>query len=809
MRIRAWLLWGLFAAMLVAGAVRLRFDTEVLHLLPKGIEAVQGLELFQTHFSNPRELILVVEATAPEVAEASARALAQTLRAESNLVSWAAWQPGLIERPEEAAELIAFLWLNERPDVVDALAGRMAPSALGNTLEETRVRLSTSFSPSDLAMGGYDPYGLLSLPGLPSSAGATPGTEQASFASADGLCRLVFLQAYPELRDYRACRAWMADIQRVVSGAQRAGSIPDSVQLGYTGRPAFVAEISAGMENDMAGSSGGTLAVIGLLFWLAHRRIRPLAWLLLTLVMILAGTLALGGLCLGTLNVISLGFAAILLGLAEDFGIVIYQESRSHPEWNAAALRRRVGPGIFWSAVTTAGAFFALNLSALPGLGQLGTLVALGILLAAAGMLFGYLPPLLRLRRKTDCGACAAGGERMLLFQPLGMLPAGVSWWATVLLLVAAMGVLCTRGVGFDRSPEALEARNSSAQRTLNRVRGLLGQGSETLMVLVPGRDEAEVVSRLSRTEVALAAATSRHEIARFTLPTKLWPHPENQRANRGALAALAGRREQFRDKALEAGFNADALVLTENVLRCWEAATSDSEVFWPRGQSSRWLLDKVAARTERGFVAAGTIEPATNAVGAGRDWERALDGAGAVVSGWGLLGDTIFDVVLGELPRVLVVVFVVVVASLWLAFRSAREVMLSLGTIAFSAVLQGAVMSLLGWNWNLMNLMALPLLLGMGVDFSIHMQLALRDHAGDRLAVRRSTGRALLLAGATTVTGFVSLAFSTNNGMASLGRTSALGITLALLTAVYLLPVWWQSACRASWKMPNLEGAE
>jgi len=91
------------------------------------------------------------------------------------------------------------------------------------------------------------------------------------------------------------------------------------------------------------------------------------------------------------------------------------------------------------------------------------------------------------------------------------------------------------------------------------------------------------------------------------------------------------------------------------------------------------------------------------------------------------------------------------------------------------------------------LNVMGLPLLLGMGVDFSIHIQLALRRCQGDLLAVRRSVGRALLLAGSTTVAGFGSLAFSGNAGMASLGLACALGVTLALLVAVYLLPVWWQ----------------
>jgi predicted RND superfamily exporter protein len=84
------------------------------------------------------------------------------------------------------------------------------------------------------------------------------------------------------------------------------------------------------------------------------------------------------------------------------------------------------------------------------------------------------------------------------------------------------------------------------------------------------------------------------------------------------------------------------------------------------------------------------------------------------------------------------------------------------------------------------------PLLLGMGVDFAIHMQLALRRHGGDVRFVRRSIGRALLLAGSTTVAGFGSLSFASNAGMASLGKVCATGIACAMLTAVFLLPAWW-----------------
>src|SRR6266704_4388621 len=101
-------------------------------------------------------------------------------------------------------------------------------------------------------------------------------------------------------------------------------------------------------------------------------------------------------------------------------------------------------------------------------------------------------------------------------------------------------------------------------------------------------------------------------------------------------------------------------------------------------------------------------------------------------------------------------------------------------------------VMRLAGWSWNLLNLMALPLILGTGVDYSIFMQLALRRHQGDLRMAYRSVGRALLLCGGTACAGFGYLAFSTNAGMGSLGQVCAIGIGTNMLISIFLLPVWW-----------------
>jgi predicted RND superfamily exporter protein/lauroyl/myristoyl acyltransferase len=820
--------WALLIVAVGLGLCRLRFDVDILNLLPPDEPTVQGLKLYQKHFTNARELVVTLRAPDAERAERLAGALADRLRQQTNLVAGVSWQPPWMEEPGQMAELLGCLWLNQPPESFAALTNRLAPDRLQAVLTETKEVLATSMSPMDIARRAFDPFDLLNMPALTNFSGFSMEQGQQMFASSEGNFRLVFVQSGVDLSSYRQCASWLKSIRAVVrsSAFTRQSAVMgqnrpdprdgtpnreqsadasedwDGVVVHYTGRPVFVTEIAGSMQHDMSGSVGGTTVIIALLFWLTHRRWLPMLWLLTLLGLILGATLALGGLVLGSISVVSMGFAAVLLGLAVDYAVVHYQEALAHPQLSVPEIRRAIAPSILWAAITTMSAFLVLNLGGLPGLGQLGTLVAIGVGLAALVMVMIYLPPLFPNRRKPPPAQPPA--RWWSYFVPpqesptAGIAPAKqncrTALVVTGLVLFAAGAVLCVHRPGLDRSGNALRPARGEAETTLDEIKSAMGLPPDPLWLIISGRDEPEVYRRLSLAEGVLNDAVSNHIIGRYLLPTALWPRAELQAANRATAAILGKQGPVLREAALREGFNTNALVLTEELVRTWARAGASAGVVWPTNQVSQWLLKRFVARTPDEWLVMGLIYPATNRVEA-----AALAGLStrlaenqALLSGWELLGSTTLKRVQAKMWQVVTPMVVLVLASLWFAFRRPTEILLGAAVLLLSGLCLLATMAVAGWSWNLMNLMALPLMLGAGVDYTIFIQLALRRHGGDLGLVRRSVGRALMLCGATAMAGFGSLGFSSNPGMASLGRVCAIGIGANMIISVFLLPAWW-----------------
>ncbi|MGH8093663.1 MAG: MMPL family transporter [Chthoniobacterales bacterium] len=478
---------------LYAGLSHISFDVDILRLLPTNLRAVRGLSLFLRHFSLPNELIVTVTADRAEDAEAAVQKLATALRKRTELVRQVVAEPPWEKNPIQLSEFIAWLVLNQTPAETNALLARIAPGHAAATAQETLEKLSETISPQELALLSYDPFGLT----LPLTNGDFfSRTTQSEFSSADGKFRVFYVEAAKPFRNYRDDISWVRQIRATMLKT----SLPPGTKIGVTGEPAFVADISGSMQFDMCSAGFATMLLIGIIFWLCYHRHRPLRDLMTMLVLIFLVALAFAGLFLPQLTVIGVGFASIMIGLSVDYGYFVYQRSLSH-DGSVRALQKDCLQNILWTSGTTAAAFFALNLSSLPGLSQLGNLVGIGVLVGAAVMLGLFAPIAARYPKGDERGFW---GKR--IFTSPRLVRAGI-WCTLALVGIGAAGLIWKGPPRADFSARTLRPRKSGAYDAMDQLTSRLTNDADFVSLIVIGPDDQTVRRRLQWADGRLRTA--------------------------------------------------------------------------------------------------------------------------------------------------------------------------------------------------------------------------------------------------------------------------------------------------------------
>jgi predicted RND superfamily exporter protein len=132
----------------------------------------------------------------------------------------------------------------------------------------------------------------------------------------------------------------------------------------------------------------------------------------------------------------------------------------------------------------------------------------------------------------------------------------------------------------------------------------------------------------------------------------------------------------------------------------------------------------------------------------------------------------------------------VLVALILFLDYRNLRDVLLALLPLAVGVTWMMGGMRLLGLSFNFANLVAVPLIIGVGIDNGVHIVHRMKFEGRSGMnTVLRHTGRAILVASLTTMVGFGSLALASHRGLASLGLVLLLGVGACLVASTVVLP--------------------
>lgn len=741
----------------ILGLRRLSFATDVLEVLPPGIPEVEALQIFREHFDDDHKVVLLLRHE-DEIFEEDAADFAAFLdeKLEEGRVEY---RSKFEDDPTQFAKSLARMWADADPAEAGKLANRISdPKELDGILEESKSRVELSLDQREAMMAAYDPLGFLKHPAMQQLR-----DNDFSYQSEDGKLWLIMI-AKPDLGiGYQEHAGWVAEIRAAADEWDEEGF---SYRL--TGGPVYSAEIGAGMEKDMSGTIMMTSIIVGLLFLLIQRSPIQLAILAVILGLVFLITLGLAGWIFGTLNLVSVGFAAILLGLVIDYGVVIARESS--PGQTAKSLRREMAPGILWAALTTAVVFGLLMFSTFKGVQQLGGLILIGLVTGAIVCLWMMPWALERFPQKKSSS---------LLRSPF--LPGRIS---LPILAVCLFGSAI--GFGWKGAPQIsfdfsmVEPELSEAAQTFETIQEFYPAWSKrNLSLLVQGDSLDAVRESLEFAESKIEELKEREVLVRSEWPVKVLPNLDARSQNAEMWKEVSSRSAQILAKMEDAGFSEKGRKLNRLVLE--ELARTPDELdpfarmFY---HEDGYFSGRVQLKEEVSEESAAKLD--------------VLNDHGVTVSGWELLQLILLPRVKKDIYFLFIPATLVLLGALVIVFRSWKDTLVTAGILIVVLILINAFVVISGRSWNFLSSMAIPLIVGTGIDYSIHLIFALRRSGGDLTKVWNGVGKAICFCGLSTVVGFGSLALASNQTLQTMGILCGTGVLLTMSLSVLVVPGLW-----------------
>lgn len=788
---------ALAAASIFVLTTRGQFDADILNLLPSEFEAVRGLQLHGSEFEQSHELTFALFAPEePDRIDAFLPGFLEQLGAQP-------WVERILDAPPMESEagqgqLPAFgalLLLNLPPDEFANALTALEPSAVRAQLERLHRGVLRG-SPAAGVELRTDPLGLLRHAARALSAEASLESTF-DLRTADGTVRVLPVVTRVDASDPEACRELMTAVRAFVETSVGAfdGQAPE---VRVTGHAAYVDEISASMKRDLQLTSLLSLFAISLLFWIGFRSLLPLIGIALILSLAALYTLAGGMLLLGAINVIAIGFCSILLGLGNDFSLLYYNqyltERPAAPERRSAIAGaiREMTPGIVVVALTTAVGFSALAWSGSTGFAQLGILIATGVTVTV--VIMPFLLFLFVRERATHRFADPLGAGSTAFVRSVAGSPA--RWFAGAAVIGFAMAgaaLLPWRPLALQSDSHSLEPTDIPAAETLQRLLAAYPDAREPSFVVVQAEDPAQLRERVRAATMRLQELKAAGQLESYASPRLLLPQPAHFAANTDRLSETSLREASHAlDESGQAlGFAEGALAPARDLLEQleqlrtaeapprWEAVLPPASPWW-------FLLERHLSKRSPSALLYLTPSSANDSpqgrLALAESINEGLDGL--LVSGWSQTVAALQPWAMRELAFFGSLVAGAIALILLVVYRDLRAFLIHGVSLALAVCGTMATLKVLGHELNLLSVIAFPLMLAVGVDYGVHLILALRDPAAASTRIRQVL-KPILISGLTTMTGFGALAFASNPSLASLGLLCAAGVGWTLLSAI------------------------
>jgi hypothetical protein len=812
-----------FAASMLASS-RLRVDSDVLSLLPADAPEIKTFRHTLEEFGGVDTLMILVELPeqrAVDPYEAFVEELALEL-AELPQLEYVDYRIANLEELVETHFPQAFLFLDA--DDRESFEQKLSTPELERRAAEIRRTLATPQSLIAKSLIRIDPLGLAEvfLGKLSSSRGALRvDLSTGFFLSPDHRLLLLLAKPTEPAQHFQFTEGLVAAVEQTIEGAlgrweEIAGPDPPpapKVELG--GNYITTLEDARYIRRDVVVNNVASTVGVLLLFVYAFRRFGLILYALVPLFMGMTMTFGLMGVSVGALNAVSGASAALLIGLGIDFVIVSYGryvEERSNGASVDSALMTmngQTGRSVISGAVTTTATFWAFAGTEFVGLRQMGFLTGTGILFCLVSVLF-LMPAMLawseahhrKRQREERLYLHGFGTDRLIRFSmrhARAVLVVGA-------VLTIALGAFATR-IKFEDSIREMRPRGTRNVNIERLMTEHFGTGLDFMMLVLRGESLEEVLELTATATEKARALAGGPELVRAESIVSVLPPRDRQletiawlERHRGDIASVervrraffeAAAREGLRPEAFEHGF--DLFAQAASVAH--PISLDDLRV----DDASQRLLERFVRQTPEGWTSIVYLYPPP------QRWKREAPpglrrlatelGPRAELTGINVVSEFMRRTVRRDAIIASLIGFGLVLAILWIDFRRVFDTVASLFPLFVGVIWMLGGMVALGLSMNFFNVFVTAMIIGVGVDYGVHMIHRYREEKGasrERLeAGLTETGKAVVLAALANVVGFGSLVWSSYPGIQSIGYVAIMGSSSSALVALTVLPAY------------------
>jgi hopanoid biosynthesis associated RND transporter like protein HpnN len=790
---------------------------------------------FEQAFDREKLILAVVEAPTPELASSAANALAEKLKGDAK--NFEAVQPlgsgeffarnGLLFLPtEDVAKTTG--QLEAAAPLIEIMAGDPSIRGLTGALEtglagvkRGQVKLDNTERPFNLISQTLEDI-------LNKGTATFSWRELVSDKPLTDADRRAFIEFKPKL-DYSELEPGKSAtdaIRQAATDLNFAGQYSARVRL--TG-PVPIANEEYSTVQDGAIINGiATVLIVLVILWMALHSSKIIFAVFVNLFIGLATTTAIGLMMVGSLNLLSIAFAVLFVGLGVDFGIqfsVRYRSERFKNEDLALALAsaaRRSAVPLSLAAMATAAGFLCFLPTDYKGISELGKI-------AGAGMLIAFITSI-----------TALPAMLKLLHPPGESEPVGYAFLApvdeflerhrviivvgTLLLVVAGLPLLYFMKFDFNpinlRNPKAesiatfLDLRKdpntganainvlTTSEAEAKKIEARLEKLPEVLRVMsidsfVPEDQPAklQLIAKAARVvapalnpdsvdaaptdEENVEALKSSVDSLRRTAGDGKGPGAVASRRLADALSKLAGSNQATRDKAQNI-FVAPLKIVFDQLKNTMQAGPVTLKTLPPEllnSWKSKDGLIRVEALPKGDPNDNDNLRRFADTVLAAEP--NAIGGPVSILKS----GDTIVRAFIHAGIWALLVISLL----LYLTLRRISDVLMTMVPLLVAGAVTLELCVLIELPLNFANIVALPLLLGVGVAFKIYYVTAWRE--GRTNLLQSSLTRAIFFSALTTATAFGSLWLSSHPGTASMGKLLALSFVITLAAVLLFQP--------------------